>query len=158
MIPTVPSFNSLSRDHQKMAYIPPDAVPTNFQLPLSGSRGAESLLPFSIIRKLSTPSLGITRGLEGLEVGDEDARDEPFNSLSRDHPECLIDVWVIHIYTLSTPSLGITSLFRFASTVVKKSAFNSLSRDHRARFRDFPALRGFLPRHPFAQMNLEATI
>ena len=31
-----------------------------------------------------------------------------------------------------------------------KHAFNSLSRDHRARFRDFPALRGFLPRHLFA--------
>jgi len=37
-------------------------------------------------------------------------------------------------------------------------AFNSLSRDHRARFRDFPALSGVLPRRPFAQMISEAII
>ena len=49
-----------------------------------------------------------------------------FNSLSRDH-------W---------PGLD--------PTLNDASSFNSLSRDHRARFRDFPALRGFLPRHLFA--------
>ena len=37
-------------------------------------------------------------------------------------------------------------------------AFNSLSRDHRARFRDFSALRGFLPRPPFARMISKTTI
>ena len=36
--------------------------------------------------------------------------------------------------------------------------FNSLSRDHRALFRDFPALRGVLPRRPSAQMNPKTTI
>ena len=40
----------------------------------------------------------------------------------------------------------------------RAEAFNSLSRDHRARFRDFSALRGFLPRHPFAQMISKTTI
>ena len=39
-----------------------------------------------------------------------------------------------------------------------RNTFNFLSRDHRARFRDFSALRGFLPRRPFAQMISKATI
>jgi len=36
--------------------------------------------------------------------------------------------------------------------------FNSLSRDHQALFRDFPAFRGVLPRRPFAQMIPKTTI
>jgi hypothetical protein len=64
--------------------------------------------------------------------------DQAFNSLSRDHE-----------------SLTANSLSSEASEI---RAFNSLSRDHRARFRDFPALRGFLPRHPFAQMISKTTI
>ena len=59
---------------------------------------------------------------------------------------------------LSTPSLGITLIYYAIASVASYVSFNSLSRDHRARFRDFSALRGFLPRHPFAQMIPKATI
>ena len=82
---------------------------------------------------------------------------------------------------LSTPSLGITirvghgtlagpKLFQLplsgslVDTVLDTLnyamviAFNSLSRDHRALFRDFPALRGFPPRRPFAHLYFSATI
>ena len=61
---------------------------------------------------------------------------------------------------LSTPSLGITAVKGLTTKYEARDekTFNSLSRDHRARFRDFRALRGFLPRHLFAQMIPKATI
>jgi hypothetical protein len=79
-----------------------------------------------------------------------------FNSLSRDHegPRGAPGAEG----ALSTPSLGITFDVEVDVEIAALSAFNSLSRDHRARFRDFPALRGFLPRRPFAQMIPKATI
>ena len=81
---------------------------------------------------LSTPSLGITSNVYFRSL---DAKWMTFNSLSRDH-----------------------KLLLAFPRVKETKTFNSLSRDHRARFRDFPALRGFLPRHPFAQMISKTTI
>jgi hypothetical protein len=68
---------------------------------------------------------------------------------------------ILETLLLSTPSLGITyveALDELVKRGVYVNTFNSLSRDHRARFRDFPSLRGVLPRRPFAQMISEATI
>jgi hypothetical protein len=128
-----PPFNSLSRDHNlalgRLLY----AKYAGLSTPSLGITGS---LPRAVEEDLeerdglSTPSLGITR----MRADDPLSRD-PFNSLSRDHKNV-------------SSAIAPTS-FR---------SFNSLSRDHRARFRDFSALRGFLPRHPFAQMNLETTI
>gem|GEM_PF-5233376 len=54
----------------------------SFQLPLSGSLLRPIALRQAIIIDLSTPSLGITIELQGID----DASDEiTFNSLSRDH-------------------------------------------------------------------------
>jgi hypothetical protein len=131
------AFNSLSRDHAPPSRACPASARSAFQLPLSGSRA--TLIAFLISAPLLT-----------------------FNSLSRDHYDALLDVhYCDRPRVLSTPSLGIT---RGPGTSPRRSPrsppspFNSLSRDHRARFRDFPALRGFLPRHLFAQMISKATI
>ena len=149
----------------------------SFQLPLSGSPvGATPGV--SAAKVLSTPSLGITQDT-AKTFGFRRNRYQPFNSLSRDHSKPPRQekppVWG----RLSTPSLGITiSAFSVTFWSVSRSfnslsrdhlprlstkkhmghAFNSLSRDHRARFRDFPALRGVLPRHLFAQMIPKTTI
>jgi len=152
------AFNSLSRDHTATGTVVTlnTDFPT-FQLPLSGSR--DSLVRLKLIQKavtfnslsrdhtllevgpvlrglflLSTPSLGITIRTAG-RLGDQPATDS-FNSLSRDH----------ELLLLVLP-------MRFGG-----GSFNSLSRDHRALFRDFPALRGFPPRHPFAHLYFSATI
>ena len=147
------AFNSLSRDHFQN-FPMSGCLSLSFQLPLSGSL-------------LQLPSKPSPRGIPA------------FNSLSRDHTPRLSRPtrWS----SLSTPSLGITGLSdpnqklqkartfnslsrdHLRGTTVRLQyglcfAFNSLSRDHRARFRDFSALRGFLPRSPFAQMISEATI
>ena len=125
--------------------------------------------------KLSTPSLGIT-----MFIITGRQRKWSFNSLSRDHGRQGLDGRVRRRKVgLSTPSLGITvgegnksagvgdfqlplsgspSTNAAIASLIASASFNSLSRDHRARFRDFPALRGFLPRRPFAQMNFETTI
>jgi hypothetical protein len=104
----------------------------HFQLPLSGSLAENEIPAHPTMGHLSTPSLGIT--IPGEDI-------------------------LYHAALLSTPSLGIT---RGAMQVVRydqiEQSFNSLSRDHRARFRDFSAFRGFLPRHLFAQMISKATI
>ena len=126
---------------------------SSFQLPLSGSPPSPSS-DSRAFTTLSTPSLGITRG---ISFG----------------PNFVI------FRSLSTPSLGITQNLSSKITIrlnifqlplsgsrnPSKSAltrgtdpFNSLSRDHRARFRDFPALRGVLPRHLFAHMISKTTI
>ena len=104
---------------------------------------------------LSTPSFGITgkgkplreaRGLRDFQLplsgspkADFDRRaqavQKTFNSLFRDH-----------------------FLQSLLSLTLMKVTFNSLFRDHRALFRDFSALRGVLPRRPFAQMIPKATI
>ena len=126
-----------------------------FQLPLSGSQARNQWLHHSLrTSHLSTPSLGITRrtsipnracrmafqlplsgSLVELQETGYVTKHYAFNSLSRDH--------------LRRRDWG---------SCEKDHPFNSLSRDHRARFRDFPTLRGFLPRHPFAQMISKATI
>jgi len=151
----------------------------DFQLPLSGS---PSMRPRSMIRwrfRLSTPSLGITREILNIDPQPAIA----FNSLSRDHITSLTSSGLTLFSadrilstpslgitrgresvaedeaTLSTPSLGITT--SSGAELLRRwrpSSFNSLSRDHRALFRDFPALRGFPPRHPFAHLYFPATI
>ena len=150
-------------------------LPADFQLPLSGSLRFAKLMLLRLMT-LSTPSLGITQEIELVVRADEPLA---FNSLSRDHRRVSGDCGWPPVVALSTPSLGIThassgalqSWWRRLSTpslgitsvpenhgVEGHGAFNSLSRDHRARFRDFSALRGFLPRHPFAQMISKTTI
>ena len=81
-----------------------------------------------------------------------------FNSLSRDHRRVtkVPSIYVIAFNSLSRDHKKITT--RRLRQILEELAFNSLSRDHRARFRDFPSLRGVLPRRPFAQMNFVTTI
>jgi hypothetical protein len=109
------------------------AIVEFFQLPLSGSP------PGSALRRRREPSVST------------------FNSLSRDHVQWKRINFCLGQVDLSTPSLGITFV-SFGINQEKEKPFNSLSRDHRARFRDFSALRGFLPRHLFAQMIPKTTI
>jgi hypothetical protein len=106
--------------------------------------------------RLSTPSLGITR-LRGHRCGEVLV---PLSTPSLGIT--LRPVWVTGIRRkksrLSTPSRGITLAETAKNILDAIKTFNSLSRDHRARFRDFSALRGFLPRQPFAKMIPKATI
>ena len=127
------SFNSLSRDHLIPRRTHRGRTARNFQLPFSGSHLFLIAENFGQPSELSTPFLGITH---------ETPR-APRRRRGR---------------RLSTPFLGITLRAGVIGLGYMSLSFNSLSRDHRARFRDFPALRGFLPRHPFAQMILKATI
>ena len=147
------SFNSLSRDHFDDYFGKVDLI-ARFQLPLSGSRTRGTAMRPMVI-PLSTPSLGITVTTTTLDAT---------NNVYLSTPSLGI-TWVIIIpfnfisSKLSTPSLGITIIedrhIRHRSC---RSSFNSLSRDHRALFRDFPALRGFPPRRPFAHLYFPATI
>ena len=84
-------------------------------------------------RRLSTPSLGITYGIAQT-------------------------VKVREVNAFQLPLSGSRSIVRCALLHLRTLTFNSLSRDHRARFRDFPALRGFLPRQLFAQMISKTAI
>ena len=128
------SFNSLSRDHRSSWGLPSSAWPSfSFN---SLSRDHQRYLykrqPTRPIL-LSTPSRGITSGVTSRGRVAKSA--------------------------LSTPSRGITSrCFPASGSTTVERTFNSLSRDHRAQFRDFSALRGFLPRHLFAQLISKATI
>jgi hypothetical protein len=103
-----------------------------------------------------------------------------FDSLSRDHAAIVKNRFVDITTTFQPPLSGSRNVgfqsylygvkvnfqLPLSGSQIEKTkeelreeiTFNSLSRDHRARFRDFPALRGFLPRHLFAQMNLKTTI
>ena len=126
----VVTFNSLSRDHGCPRYA---WYVYKFRAFNSLSRDHGSHVHLSRVpatNSLSTPSLGIT-----LTTGERKAATN-----------------------LSTPSLGITRLAHPRIVDPNSLPFNSLSRDHRARFRDFSALRGVLPRHPFAQMISKTTI
>ena len=118
-------FNSLSRDHATTSWRG-SRLWRSFKLPLSGSR-----LPEADFRP-GNPEI-FQLPLSGSHASGR------LRQRSR-------------LGQLSTPSLGITLVGaeRFMRTT--NITFNSLSRDHRARFRDFQALRGFLPRHLFAQM------
>jgi hypothetical protein len=134
--PIESAFNSLSRDHYTASFRGRNANPNS---------------------DLSTPSLGITcRDHQGSAL----LRDQTFNSLSRDHlgssQEPASRAGDFFQLPLSG-SLGSQETTQNPYTFTADT-FNSLSRDHRARFWDFPALRGFLPRRPFAQMNPKATI
>jgi hypothetical protein len=62
----------------------------DFQLPLSGSHEVVPCCLYVRIRKLSTPSLGITEAVAKYGANSEQAR-KAFNSLSRDH--YLIVAW-----------------------------------------------------------------
>jgi hypothetical protein len=145
---STPSLGITRQDRNRQR----DRGASDFQLPLSGSREHGPLLCDRILL-LSTPSLGITILIDLLRPF---RPYKAFNSLSRDHSPTLNENSYCPYRYLSTPSLGITRLGK--SEIWCTFTFNSLSRDHRARFRDFPALRGFLPRHLFAQMNLKTTI
>ena len=128
------TFNSLSRDHPPiMDQLKGHRQRNYLSTPSLGITFKNFLGAAAEFVKLSTPSLGITAVTVCVSLPLEILRS--FNSLSRDHPR----------EKAKAPTTTIL-------------AFNSLSRDHRARFRDFPALRGFLPRRPFAQMNFETTI
>jgi hypothetical protein len=107
-----------------------------FQLPLSGSRSACSERARPSAGQSPFPSFQLPLSGSRVRRGvDMQLRGLPtFNSLSRDHSP------------------------KRSSLSSARRTFNSLSRDHRARFRDFPALRGFLPRRPFAQMISKTTI
>ena len=130
------SFNSLSRDHQR----------------------GSAFVACRLWIELSTPSLGITVRLNGEKRSSTiTSLDRTFNSLSRDHCFSAARETIL-LRPLSTPSLGITKLVPEFAIEADQDAFNSLSRDHRALFRDFPALRGFPPRHPFAHLYFPATI
>ena len=127
------AFNSLSRDHNNVDDDVDAAIRHVFQLPLSGSR-------FFLYRPhhlclIPSFQLPLSGSLDNLEIKVFVLWRLTFNSLSRDHI----------ILALIFPPHAITT-------------FNSLSRDHRALFRDFPALRGFPPRHPFAHLYFPATI
>ena len=150
------TFNSLSRDHIGTKGVVDSAVDGFFQLPLSGSlgdqskadsadpRGAGFQLPLSGSQQLNT----LLNRVKRFKL--------TFNSLSRDHLQA--KGWSNHHFQsdFQLPLSG--SLSSVSSTAGACSAFNSLSRDHRALFRDFPALRGFPPRHPFAHLYFPATI
>ena len=107
--------------------------------------------------RLSTPSLGITS--LSCRRDQRTARGRPFNSLSRDHRFRSAPLDSVVSGILSTPSLGITSLMQTAlqlammgalstpslgitcytscaSYVAPRTAFNSLSRDHKWASRD----------------------
>ena len=127
------TFNSLSRDHLIVGGRELQLLDADFQLPLSGSPRVK-------------------------RIGGRDMT-PAFNSLSRDHVITFLYV-AYQVTEFSFNSLSRDHAFNVRAWVSgsPNSTFNSLSRDHRARFRDFPALRGFLPRRPFAQMNFETTI
>ena len=127
-----------------------------FQLPLSGSLGGWGRIwaPYPIwsFNSLSRDHLKVD--ISGLRI----MIDISFNSLSRDHATAKVVVVTRYRQTrlFQLPLSG--SLVKGLVSYSLDEAFNSLSRDHRARFRDFPSLRGFLPRHPFAQMISKTTI
>ena len=125
-----------------------------FQLPLSGSQVDGKCQAPQRLGRLSTPSLGIT-GRDHHALAVPPYLSTPSLGITENSMEFEFDGRVLR---LSTPSLGITLRFYKLRTRSAWHPFNSLSRDHRARFRDFPALRGFLPRHPFAQMISKTTI
>ena len=174
------TFNSLSRDHE----IKREITVSDFGKYLSTpSLGITAIThhPRSRARE-STSFNSLSRDhVEGSSVLRPCARNFAFNSLSRDHSRSkdrgiasggrrfqlplsgsqtpIITGPPKEVLKLSTPSLGITCVPPTSSeSRCGCSTFNSLSRDHRARFRDFPALRGFLPRHLFAQMISKTTI
>ena len=147
------AFNSLSRDHCSHSQRRQAPAP-DFQLPLSGSLKNREVATWETrkaFNSLSRDHSGWTYGDTTLGVGDFQL---PLSG-SRD---VLTLVQAALKVDLSTPSLGITEERRGRRGGGGSGSFNSLSRDHRARFRDFSALRGFLPRHPFAQMIPKATI
>ena len=139
-LPRGHAFNSLSRDHVSLrasAYSPRSSALSTpslgimdepcsgamtgpevmvFQLPLSGSRRTKRKVWWDEnVRRLSTPSLGITC-------------QEP--STSANNPAAGM---------LSTPSLGITRRHKTAAPVQHHLCpFNSLSRDHTIEFAATP--------------------
>jgi len=132
---STPSLGITSREPRNGARVCRQEICTNFQLPLSGSRDHLGVAQIVI---------GLLLALFQLPLSGSLARVPLIRTAS---------------VALSTPSLGITRQGGGGAPALPDlPAFNSLSRDHRARFRDFSALRGFLPRHPFAQVIPKATI
>ena len=80
------------------------------------------------MRKISTPSLGITRIVD--ESGWTYGETTYFNSLSRDHVIKLDFDRKPVSWRISTPSLGITPAYVIIPWAAKLKDFNSLSRDH----------------------------
>jgi hypothetical protein len=153
------SFNSLSWDHVKLEVggYTIHCAHHVFQLPLLGSPSERRNFPESRFPEisLSTPSLGITRmTLQDLHDDPDVILSTPSLGITFSSSESRCS----YFRTLSTPSLGITSATLCKIGEIWSQSFNSLSWDHRAQFRDFSALRGFLPRQPFAQLISKATI
>ena len=151
------AFNSLSRDHDQYRFQGRRGREGAFQLPLSGSHVC--FLCYFLCdgcHELSTPSLGITYEdfVKWYKISVA-----TFNSLSRDHGCGTRARTASATFRSAFNSLSRDHILRSHGILSEcKGSFNSLSRDHRARVRDFPALRGFLPRRPFAQMISKATI
>ena len=146
------AFNSLSRDHFRIVDADLVLQPNSFN---SLSRDH---FTFSIDNIAARPYFAFNSlSRDHFHAAACQATPEAFNSLSRDHTTVALPEEVDKTL-LSTPSLGITAFIDTPASIDYKLAFNSLSRDHRALFRDFPALRGFPPRRPFAHLYFSATI
>ena len=173
-------FNSLSRDHIRRAEEGVQRKDRHFQLPLSGSLHEFRVdVVVDLDRRFQLPLSGSREELNDRRA---ERGDEPFNSLSRDHERrghARYGLGRLPLFQLplsgsrasprtcrvasdtcsfQLPLSGSHRLRAIRQTSSRSLTFISLSRDHRARFRDFPALRGVLPRRPFAHMNFETAI
>ena len=120
-------FNSLSRDHLS-------SMRSTFSIACSG---------------LSTPSLGITRrACQGGDVPIELSTPSLGITLGPEREGERVDRSNFQLPLSGSRDRGASHTFASAYQMT----FNSLSRDHRTLFRDFPALRGFPPRRPFAHL------
>ena len=148
----------LSGSHSKLRDVVLEVRLDDFQLPLSGSRDhivfRDTILSDDLV-KLSTPSLGITRDSRtGRFVPSRGNFQLPLSGSLKTSGfwRTWRDLTFFQLPLSGSPSYSNPWIFPL------HGSFNSLSRDHRARFRDFSALRGFPPRRPFAQMISKATI
>ena len=125
----------------------------HFQLPLSGSLAHRA-------RSEAGRRLCFQLPLSGspYPAARPPSRLQPFNSLSRDHAVHHTRLYGSIGPCFQLPLSGSQIATSHERLVITIRAFNSLSRDHRALFRDFPALRGFPPRRPFAHLYFPATI
>ena len=99
------TFNSLSRDHLKALEFGSAEPVQNFQLPLSGSPSPSGGFRSFPMSSLSTPSLGIT-GIGGFSLGFALALD--FQLPLSGSPRRRLGLRVLGLEGLSTPSLWIT--------------------------------------------------
>jgi hypothetical protein len=149
------AFSSLSRDNLAPQELGPGRGCTDFQLPLSGSLGGScGLLKKGDEIVFQLPLSGSPRRAEDFMNAAVNDFQLPLSGSPCPGDQ---DVDKIRIDDFQLPLSGSQEL-PAARAEGPAYPFNSLSRDHRARFRDFSALRGVLPRHLFAQMISKATI